>query len=46
MMMLWDNKLQNGWPFYMKDGILRKYVSDNKQVFDTAVISLGLTRKY
>ena len=43
MKMLQDKKLQDSHPYYMKDCMLKRYVSDNRQVFETTVIPFGLT---
>ena len=44
--MLQSNKLKDGHPCYDEDGIIKRYMSDNKQVFETSVMPLVLQEKY
>ena len=34
-----EGKMQKGAPYYMEDGILKRYISDNKQRFETIVLN-------
>ena len=37
------NNLQSSHPFFTRDNILKWFVTDNKQTFETTVMSSGLT---
>ena len=39
---LQDKKLQNGSTYFLKDGILKGHVCDNKPVFETVIITIVL----
>ena len=43
--MLKDKKLEEGHPYYLKDGIFWRYISENKHVFETTVMLLSLSRQ-
>ena len=45
MKILQGKELKDGHPYNMENGILKRYVSDNKQVFETVVILLSHTRQ-
>ena len=34
-----EGKMQKGAPYYLEDGILKRYISDNKQRFETIVLN-------
>ena len=42
--MLASNKLQNKNPYYIKSGILKWYIDDNKQIFEVIVLPQTLTQ--
>ena len=42
--MLASNKLQNKNPNYVKSGILKQYIDDNKQRFEVIVLPQTLTQ--
>ena len=42
--MLASNKLQNKNPYYIKSGILKRYIDDNKQRFEVIVLPQTLTQ--
>ena len=41
--MLASNKLHNKNPYYIEDGVLKRYIDDNKQRFEVVVLSQTLT---
>ena len=41
--MLANNKLHNKNPYYIEDGILKRYIDDNKQRFDVIILPQTLT---
>ena len=42
--MLASNKLQNKNPYYIKSGILKRYIDDNKQRFEVIILPQTLTQ--
>ena len=41
--MLASNKLHNKNPYYIEDGVLKRYIDDNKQRFEVVVLPQTLT---
>ena len=41
--MLANNKLHNKNPYYIEDGILKRYIDDNKQRFEVIILPQTLT---
>ena len=41
--MLVNNKLHNKNPYYIEDGILKRYTEDNKQRFEVVILTQTLT---
>ena len=42
--MLANNKLHNINPYYIEDGILKRYIDDNKQRFEVIILPQTLTQ--
>ena len=36
---LLNNKMKSGLPYYLEDSILKRYITDNKQKFETTVVN-------
>ena len=41
--MLANNKLHNKYLYYIEDGILKRYIDDNKQRFEVIILPQTLT---
>ena len=42
--MLTSNKLHNKNPYYIEDGVLKRYIDDNKQRFEVIVLPQTLIK--
>ena len=41
--MLANNKLHNKSPYYIENGILKRYIDDNKQILEVIILPQTLT---